>query len=560
MFHALFVVIGVVFFLISVESSMEVCSSGSASGILLPNDPMYGLNPFVDGNFTFFDGKIKPWTEKYTNIYSPIRDESGSPILIGKVPRMSSSNGLDVLSAARRAWNRGQGLWPQMKLLERISIIEKIVDDLKLRREEIVQVLMWEICKSRKDAEAEFDRTMAFIADVIREFRNIDNNGDWKNISGILARVRRTGLGVMLCLGPFNYPFNETYSTLIPALLLGNIIILKIPTIGGLAHMLTAEVYQRHLPPGAMNFISGQGRETMPSLMQSGDIDVFAFIGGVSASNSLIKSHPYPNRLKVFLQLEGKNLGIVLPSADIDQAVDQVLVGSTSFNGQRCTAIKLVMVHESVADIFVAKFLDKVKLLKTGLPWTSDVDITPLPEPEKPGYLKELIKDAVEKGAQVANQEFGGGEVCGALMTPAVIYPVTKSMRLFHEEQFGPVIPISVFNSVDEIIEYYREVNFGQQVSIFSGNKEDEQEWKEISHLVDILALSVGKININTQCGRSPDVLAFSGRRNSALGTMSILDSIREFSIETVISTKNSPLNKKIIEDLADSSNFLSSI
>lgn len=135
---------------------------------------------------------------------------------------------------------------------------------------------------------------------------------------------------------------------------------MKIPNTGGLAHILTMEVYKECLPAGAINFFSGSGRETMGPLMSKGDIDVLAFIGGSSAADKVIKAHPHPHRLKVFLQLEGKNLGIILPDADLDSAVQQATVGSTTYNGQRCTAIKLIMVHSSHAETFVQKFKDSI--------------------------------------------------------------------------------------------------------------------------------------------------------------------------------------------------------
>lgn len=161
------------------------------------------------------------------------------------------------------------------------------------------------------------------------------------------------------------------------------------------------------------------------------DLDVLAFIGGSKAADALIKEHPHPHRLKVFLQLEGKNLGIILPDADVQTAVDQVTIGSTTYNGQRCTAIKLVFVHESLKDKFIPAFLDKIASLVPGLPWEANVSITPLPEPSKPGYLRDLIEDAKSKGASVLNENCGGGELSGALMRPAVVYPVTSDMRLW---------------------------------------------------------------------------------------------------------------------------------
>ena len=129
--------------------------------------------------------------------------------------------------------------------------------------------------------------------------------------------------------------------------------------------------------------------------------------------------------------MAAKNHGIILPDADLETAVEQVTIGATTYNGQRCTAIKLVFVPESIKDKFVPALLSKISSLVPGLPWEANVSITPLPEPNKPAYLQELIKDSIEKGASVLNADCGGGEMSGALMRPAVVYPVTADMRLW---------------------------------------------------------------------------------------------------------------------------------
>ena len=121
-----------------------------------------------------------------------------------------------------------------------------------------------------------------------------------------------------------------------------------------------------------------------------------------------------------------------------------------------------------------------------------------------------------------------------ALCAPAIVYPVTPGCRLFVEEQFGPVIPISVFSDVKQIAEYYKSTDFGQQVALFT------TKTASAAPLIDILATAVGRININAQCARSPDVLPFSGRKSSALGTISVFEGLRMFTTETVVATKDS--------------------
>jgi len=187
------------------------------------------------------------------------------------------------------------------------------------------------------------------------------------------------------------------------------------------------------------------------------------------------------------------------------------------------------MVHESVADTFVEKLVARVSELKVGLPWEDGVSVTPLPETNKPSFLEGLIADAVEHGASVANAASGGGTLAGALFTPAVIDGVTPKMRLFHEEQFGPVVPVARFREIAEVTDAVKKSWNGQQAAIFTSDS------KAAAPLVDTLSTVVGRININLQCGRSPDAVPFSGRRSSAQGTMSVTEALRAFSIETVV-------------------------
>ena len=219
----------------------------------------------------------------------------------------------------------------------------------------------------------------------------------------------------------------------------------------------------------------------------------------------------------------------VLPDADLDVAVEQCTLGATSYNGQRCTAIKLIMVHESVADVFVEKLVAKIGHLKVGLPWEDGVAITPLPEEKKPKFLEGLIADALAHGGVLANAAGGGGNLAGALMTPAIVDRINPQMRLFHEEQFGPVVPIARFGKLEEVTDAIKASWNGQQASIFTSDA------KAAAPLIDTLSTVVGRINLNMQCGRSPDVVPFSGRRSSAQGTMSVAEALRAFSIETVV-------------------------
>ena len=509
-------------------------------------------------------------------------------IIIGQMPQFTSQQSLNALQSAIAAWDGGSGTWPQMTLHQRIKAVQTFLQHLQSKRSDIVTALMYEIGKNQVDAESEFDRTVQFTKQVIEYIQSNTHSefgSDWDKSNGSTRLfMKRAAIGIILCLGPYNYPLNETYATLIPALLMGNVILLKIPTTGGLVHLLTLEAFQKSFPRGTINFISGSGRVTMPPLMKSGKVDALAFIGASSAADRLIKDHPEPHRLKVFLQLEAKNFGVYMPNlfddnggtgdqVDLDTILKETVAGTLSYNGQRCTALKLLFLPKDKSEEFASLLAEKVENLHVGLPWETKENpkdgtitypqITPLPNRGRVEYMQALIQDAVSKGARIINKN--GGMIIGdqdesTLLVPAVLYPVTPSCRLYTEEQFGPIIPIAPYDSLAEVVTYAKDGKYGQQVSIFTSTSSHTEESKIVADLIDHFSTVFGKININSQCGRSPDTAPFSGRRSSAMGVMSVSHALQEFSIPTLVSYKDVGMTRNVIESVEDHSNFLTKL
>jgi len=412
---------------------------------------------------------------------------------------------------------------------------------------------MWEIGKSFADSTKEFDRTVEYIYATIDSLKHLDRDSSgFEIVDGIAAQIRRSPLGVVLCMGPFNYPLNETFTTLIPALIMGNTILFKPPKFGTLLHYPLQEAFRDCFPKGVVNVIYGRGNAIVPGLMQSGKINVLTLIGSSKVANELKKQHPKVNRLRAVLGLDAKNAAIITKHADISLAVKETITGSLSFNGQRCTALKIVWVHKSIADEFIKEFNAAIAQLKYGMPWEKGVSLTPLPEPNKIDYLNDCIADAEANGAKVVNEN--GGTSAASFFYPAVVYPVNEKMKLYREEQFGPIIPIVPFDDLEETIDFLIESTHGQQVSIFSNNA-DEVAW-----LIDPLVNLVSRVNINTQSQRGPDAFPFTGRKDSAEGTLSIPDAIRSFSIRSLVAFKMNDSNTNLINEIvkSDSSNFLS--
>ncbi|KAF0865963.1 NADP-dependent glyceraldehyde-3-phosphate dehydrogenase [Pseudomonas sp. LD120] len=506
----------------------------------------YRLPDPVEQTEYLVDGELRTWSGPVAQVRSPIYlsgADGEQQAILGSTPLLDADTALTALDAAVCAYDRGRGAWPTMRVAERIQHVEAFLQRMREQRSAVVKLLMWEIGKNLKDSEKEFDRTCDYIVDTIEALKELDRRSSRFELEqDTLGQIRRVPLGVALCMGPYNYPLNETFTTLIPALIMGNTVVFKPAKLGVLLIRPLLEAFRDSFPAGVINVIYGSGRETVSALMASGKIDIFAFIGTNKAASALKKLHPKPHRLRSALGLDAKNPGIVLPDADLDNAVSEALTGSLSFNGQRCTALKILFVHESVVQRFIEQFNAKLQSLKPGMPWEPGVALTPLPEHGKVDYLHALVADAQAHGARVVNPD--GGTSRASFFYPAVLYPVTPQMRVYHEEQFGPVVPIVPYRDLDTVIDYVLESDFGQQLSLFGSDP------AVIGRLVDTFANQVGRINLNAQCQRGPDTFPFNGRKNSAEGTLSVHDALRTFSIRTLVATKFQERNKELISDI----------
>jgi glyceraldehyde-3-phosphate dehydrogenase (NADP+) len=501
-------------------------------------------------------GELVQWNGPFSKVYSPIQIYSNgelTPQYLGSYPEMDGKSVLDVMQSAKLAYNQGMGEWPTMQVKNRILHVELFLSAFLKTKIEMVKWLMWEIGKNKTDSEAEFDRTVDYIIDTIEALKEQDRNASKLELnSGIYAQVKRGPLGVVLCMGPYNYPLNETFATLIPALIMGNTVIFRPAKFGILLTHCLLPIFKDCFPKGVINVIYGDGKETAGKLMESGGIDVLAFIGSSKIANLLKRQHPKPNRFRSVLGLDAKNPAIVLADADLEIAVNECVNGALAFNGQRCTALKILFIHKNILPQFLKEFTYKVEQLKAGMPWESDAYITPLPEPNKPQYLNELIEDALFKGASIINE--GGGLSYYSFFFPTILYPVNKSMRIYSEEQFGPIVPIISFDDISEPLDYIVNSNYGQQVSLFSNNADT------IASLIDPLINQVCRININTKCQRGPDAFPFNGRKDSAEGTLSVIDALRVFSIRTMVATRDNENNKQLFTQILEGrkSHFLS--
>jgi glyceraldehyde-3-phosphate dehydrogenase (NADP+) len=308
---------------------------------------------------------------------------------------------------------------------------------------------------------------------------------------------------------------------------------------GILCHLPLLEVFAECFPAGVVSVLAGDGEAISGPLMKSGKVDVLAFIGSSRVGDILKHQHPKPHRLRSVLGLDAKNPGILLDDADLDLAVRECVKGALSFNGQRCTALKILFAPRSRADAFLEKLSAAVEALPFGMPWEKGVALTPLAERQKPEKLWALCEDALAKGAGVVNPS--GGKRRATFFVPAILFPVAPAMEVYHVEQFGPVVPVATYEKIEEVYDYLAKSPYGQQASVFGRDPE------RLAPVIDVLANQVCRININAQCQRGPDTFPFTGRKDSAEGTLSVSDALRVFSIRSMVAASYDKASKEIL-------------
>ncbi|MBY0404158.1 MAG: aldehyde dehydrogenase family protein [Cyanobacteria bacterium] len=538
--------------LFGTNSTSTPLSQHFPSAETLPSE--FKLDAVPQGEYTLLNGELKKWNGPFQPVESSILQRTGTgetsalktPV-IGKLPLMGKAEALLALQAATKAYDKGLGEWPMMSTSQRIGCLETFIEAMKPQRETVAKIEMHEIGKSYEDCLKEFDRTIEYMGKSIEALKQMDASADViTELGGKIKKELRTPKGVALCMGPYNYPLNEEFAGMIPALLMGNTIICKLPKIGGLCNTPLLEAFQKSFPKGVINFLSGDGATLISPIMESGQIDIFSFIGSENVANAIEKQHPFPNRLTSVLGLGAKNPGVILPDADLDKTVKEVVAGALSFNGQRCTALKILFVPKGIAQSFQEKLTAAVKDLKVGMPYEKGVKITPLPDTGKVDYMKGLVADALAKGAVVLNPETAPeNAVAGTFFKPVVLSNVTPEMRIYREEQFGPIIPIVTYEDPKTVLRYIQDSPVGQQASIFGKNP------AQLNQVVKSLKNQFCRVNINEQCQRSPDEFAFDGRKNSAKGTLSITDALRGFSTLNMITLSATDGNKALLEALS---------
>ncbi len=406
--------------------------------------------------------------------------------------------------------------WADLTISQRAEYLHKWADLLIENKEELAQVLTIEIAKSYNDAVTEVVRTAEIIKYTIEEMYRLDINGAsseqyYGGNKQKLAITKRVPHGVVLAISPFNYPINLAVAKIAPALISGNVVVFKPATQGSVAGIKIVELLlQTGINPAVINIVTGRGREIGDYIVEKNKMDFISFTGGTTTGAHISK---LATMVPQVMELGGKDAAIILEDADLDLAAKEIVSGAFSYSGQRCTAIKRVLVTPANAEALTAKIVEQTKALKVGTP-AENPTIVPLISEGSADYVQGLIDDAKENGSQI----LCGDQREGNLIYPTVVAGVKRNERLAIEEPFGPVLPIIIYQDLAEAISIHNESEFGLQASIFG---------RDITAVMNLAPkLEVGTININGKTSRGPDNLPFTGYKNSGMGVQGIKDSL----------------------------------
>ena len=450
-------------------------------------------------------------SENHIEIKSPI-----DGTLVGKVPSMIDKEVDNVIKIATEV----QKKWSQIPINERAEILYRAAELLEERVEDLSNILVKEIAKDKKSAESEVLRTADYIRFTADASKNIFGESIFSDsFPGFnkdkISIVSREPIGVVLAISPFNYPINLSASKIAPALIAGNTVVLKPATQGSISGLYLAKIFQEAgLPDGVLNTITGKGSEIGDYIVTHPQIDFINFTG---SSEVGIRISKITSMVPLLMELGGKDAAIVLKDANLDLAAKNIVDGAYSYSGQRCTAVKRVLVEEEIADSLVEKLKELVINLKVGNP-KDDVNIVPLIDSKAADFVWELIDDAREQGAHLIT----GGVREKNLIYPTLFDNVTLDMRLAWEEPFGPVLPIIRVKNREEAIEIANKSQYGLQAAIFTNN---------INSAFYISSkLEVGSVQVNNKTERGPDHFPFLGVKASGIGIQGIKYSIEAMS------------------------------
>ena len=476
---------------------------------------MVNFNEMKDGNTykNLLNGK---WVTSNSNNLIKV-DAPHDNSYIGDIQSMTKNEVDLAFTGARTAFKT----WKNSNLSERADILHKAADLLVENADTIANILAREISKDYKSSYSEVVRTADFIKYTAEEAKRLRGEtlygdafeGSAKNKMSI---VTREPLGVILSIAPFNYPINLSASKIVPALMAGNTVLFKPPTQGAISALYLIEVFRAAgIPEGVINTVTGRGSEIGDYLITHKEVDMVNFTGSSEVGRHIAS---IAGMIPMIMELGGKDAAIILDDADLEDTAKNIVSGAFSYSGQRCTAVKRVLVMENVADELTALVKKELEKVKVGMPFDEGVTVTPLIDNKSADFVQSLVDDAIEKGATLVL----GNKREKNLIYPTLFDNVTLDMRIAWEEPFGPILPIIRVKSAEEAIEISNKSEYGLQSAVFTSNIDKAFSVAQ--------KLEVGTVHINNKTQRGPDHFPFLGVKSSGMGTQGIRYSIEAMS------------------------------
>lgn len=464
--------------------------------------------------YRYFDGK--QWKEstsgKRIAIYSPIDNA-----VVGELQVVTPQEIDEVLASAKGA----QKAWEATPLNERVKIVHLAADWIRLHEPYLTELLAKEIGKTASEAKSEIVRTADltdYFADEVQSIRGetLDSDNFPGYDKGRIAVIERVAHGVVLAIAPFNYPVNLAGSKIAPALLMGNSVVFKPPTQGGISGVHLVRIFEKAgVPAGVITCVTGSGSDVGNYLVSHKDVSMVAFTGS-SDTGVAIASRAFMKPL--LFECGGNNATIVFPDADMLLTAKEIVKGGFSYAGQRCTAIKYVVATQNVLDTLLPVVVEQMKATKLEGPVISE---------SVAKDIEQVIKEAVSEGAKLAV----GGKRKNAYIDPTILTGVKPTMKIVSTEVFGPVISFITVAGMDEAANIVNGQRFGLQACVFT---KDEGTGLQFAKHLD-----VGTVQINGSPQRGPDHFPFLGIKQSGIGVQGV-----RYSLEAMSRVKPVVINK----------------
>jgi putative phosphonoacetaldehyde dehydrogenase len=444
----------------------------------------------IDGRRAESDGRV-------SEVFNPFTGEC-----IGTVPKAR-------LDDVRQAFTVASRYKPTLTRAQRAEILNRAADLVIARSEEISDLITLESGLCKKDTRYEAGR----VRDVLRFAAQAALHDDGQIFScditphGRQRRVytqRDPLLGVISAITPFNHPMNQVAHKVAPAIATNNRMVLKPSEKVPLSALLLADIlYEAGLPPAMFQVVTGDPAEIADEMLTNPHIDLVTFTGGVAIGKYIAGKVGYR---RVVLELGGNDPLIVMDDADLEEAASLAVAGSYKNSGQRCTAVKRILVQQGVADEFVDRLLAKTRQWRFGNPQDETQDMGTVIDESAARLFENRVNAAVADGARL----LCGNQRDGALYAPTVLDHVRPTMELVREETFGPVSPVIRFASLDEAIAIVNGTAFGLSSGVCT-NRLDT-----ITRLVN--ELQVGSVNVREVPGYRLELTPFGGIKDSGLG------------------------------------------